>query len=99
MKQWINKLLISLMSYQGEMVHNLLTKYPDDWKISEDLARSHIVFRDSNLGLKVGYSFSRFDISDQDSVKEFTFIDKLVLWPLAKEIRAREVYKYIQALQ
>lgn len=85
------------MSYQGYMVYRLLNK-PKSWSLSDDLSRSHIIYLSSPLGLRVGYGFSRFDISDQDSIKEFTFIDKLILWPKAKRVRDKLTHSYIEKL-
>lgn len=94
----MQKLIESIMSYQGYMVYQLLVNKSNAWKLSEDLSRSHLVYADSTLGLRVGYGFSRFDISDQDSLSELSFIDKLILWPKAKKIRNKLAHGFIEKL-
>jgi hypothetical protein len=96
MKQWLRNFILSFMSYQGEMVYNLLVKYPGDWTLSDNLSKSHLIFRDSKLSLTIGYDFYGFDIADQDSLKELSLLDKLILWPLAKKIRNKLTYKYLE---
>lgn len=92
------KIVEKLMSYQGYMVYKLVTEKPQNWKLSDDLSKSHLVYGESTLGLKVGYGFSRFDISDQDSLQELTFIDKLILWPKVMAIRNKLTHAHIEKL-
>jgi len=40
-------------------------------------------------GLKVGRGFWNFDIADEDLGAELSLLDKLILWPRVKALRAK----------
>lgn len=95
----MSKLLERVMSYPGYSIYALLENKPQDWKISEDMSKAYLWFGDGQkLALRVGYGFSRFDIADQDSIEELTFIDKLILWPKVRRIRTQLMHSYMETL-
>ena len=93
------KIIEKLMSYQGAVLYLLLTEYSHNWRISQDLSKAYLWYEDGQkLALRVGFGFSRFDIADQDSLQELSFIDKLILWPKAKRIRDRLTHSHLEKL-
>lgn len=95
----MSKFLERIMSYPGYSIYRLLLSSPEKWKISEDMSKAYLWFGDGQkLALRVGYGMSRFDIADQDSMEELTFIDKLVLWPKVKRIRTQLMHSYMETL-
>lgn len=82
----LQRWLAGRMSKRGLLVRELLGQA--SWQATT----LNLVHEPTGLALRVGMGFWQFDINDQDYLRELTLVDRVVLWPMAREVRDRLRY-------
>lgn len=82
MFKYLRRRLYNSLTPNGRLVRNRLEQ--GGWTLT-DFCLKH----DSGLILDIGFGFWRFDINDGDYIRELSFVDKFVLWPVVMEMRRK----------